>query len=522
MAQADQQERPPEGDRDGSQTAELERLANGVLWPGFLGREVPAWLADALADGLAGVVYFAQNLGGDAAALSAGIHRIAPHALIGIDEEGGSVTRLETTTGSTLPGAAELGILDDPDATRATGHEIGRRVAAIGADVVLAPVADVNTDPRNPVIGVRAFGSDTALVSRHVAAAVQGIQSAGVAACAKHYPGHGDTRTDSHHDLPRLTLDQEEIERVHLPPFATAAQAGVRAIMTAHICAPSWGQEPATLNPLVLGRLRESGFDGVIVTDALDMAAIRETVGIGGGAVRALAAGADLLCIGNPTNPGAAMLPDQDKRDYREARDAVVAALRSGALPRARVEEAARRVAALAAAVRPRAPVAEVGFDGDEIAGRALRLDGAFAPFADEPTTVVDLRRASTLAVDSAASHVALTLSAGGEIIRLDAQRSTDADIDGVAHAVRGQCVALVDSIDQGAPQRIALDRIRSVLPGLVAVNVGLPVDGAGPVVTASAASLLAARTARRALLHTLPAAATARTPEPRSSEGAS
>ncbi|OJU41422.1 MAG: hypothetical protein BGN97_15415 [Microbacterium sp. 69-10] len=487
---------------DDSERREIERLANSVLWPGFLGRVVPGWLADALRDGLAGVVYFAQNLGGDTAALSADIHRIAPHALIGIDEEGGSVTRLETTTGSTIPGAAELGALDDVEATRATGYEIGRRVAAIGADVVIAPVADVNTDPRNPVIGVRAFGSDTSLVSRHVAAAVTGIQAAGVAASAKHYPGHGDTHTDSHHDLPRITLDQDEIERVHLPPFTAAADAGVLSIMTAHIAAPQWGDAPATLNPVVLGRLRATGFDGVIVTDALDMAAIRESVGIGGGAVRALAAGADLLCIGNPTNPGDAMLADQDERDYREARDAVVAALRSGELPRERVEEAARRVAVMAAAVRDRGPVAEVPFHGDAIADRALRVDGAFTAFDDAPTTVIDLRRASSLAVDSAASHVALALAAGGEVIRMDAERAAGADIDAaVRSAGAGQSVALVDRIDVGSPQRVALDRIRGAIPAVVAVNVGLPVADAGTVITASAASLLAARAARRALL---------------------
>ncbi|MDT0158634.1 glycoside hydrolase family 3 N-terminal domain-containing protein [Microbacterium sp. ARD32] len=481
---------------------ELERLANAVLWPGFLGSTVPGWLADALRDGLAGVVLFAQNLGGGTAALSADIHRLAPQALIGIDEEGGSVTRLETATGSTIPGAAELGALDDVEATRAAGFEIGRRVDAIGADVVLAPVADVNTDPRNPVIGVRAFGSDTALVSRHVAAAVRGIQSAGVAACAKHYPGHGDTHTDSHHDLPRITLSQDEIERVHLPPFTAAIDAGVHAIMTAHIAAQHWGDAPATLDPVVLGRLR-AGFDGVIITDALDMAAIRESVGIGGGAVRALAAGADLLCVGNPTNPGAAMRPDQDERDYREARDAVVAAIRSGELPRARVEEAARRVAAMAATVRARGEVAGVPFDADAIADRALRIDGAFAPFDDAPTTVIDLRRASSLAVDSAGSHVALALAAGGRVVRLDADRAAGAEIEAAILAA-GECqsVVLVDRIDADAAQRAVLDRIRSAVPGTVAVNVGLAVPDPGPTVTASAASLLAARAARRALLN--------------------
>src|SRR5690606_40794652 len=122
----------------------------GVLWPGFLGDRVPDWLAEALTAGLAGVVYFAQNLDGDAAALSDEIHRLAPHALIGIDEEGGSVTRLEARTGSTLPGAAELGALADIAATRATGSAIGRRLAATRAGVIIAPVADVHHDPPTP------------------------------------------------------------------------------------------------------------------------------------------------------------------------------------------------------------------------------------------------------------------------------------------------------------------------------------------------------------------------------------
>lgn len=485
----------PQGD-------DLTRLVNGVLWPGFLGSEVPAWLGAALEEGLAGVVYFAQNLGGDTAALSADIHRRAPRALIGIDEEGGSVTRLETDTGSTVPGAAQLGVVDDVSATEATGYEIGRRVDRIGADVVIGPVADVNTEPRNPVIGVRAFGDSTDLVSRHTAAAVRGIQSAGVAACAKHYPGHGDTHTDSHHDLPTLALTQEQIDEHHLPPFTAAIRAGVLSIMTAHICAPQWGVLPATLNPDVLGRLRADGFDGVIVTDALDMAAVRELFGIGGGAVRALAAGADLLCIGNPTNPGAAMLPDQDERDYLVARDAIVAAIRSGELARERVEDAARRVARMADAVRSRPANADSPFDADGIADRAVRVQGDSAPFADEPTTVIDLRRASTLAVDSAASHVALALADGGEIIRLDAASAGETDIADAAHwAAAGQSIVLVDRIDAGSPQRRVLDGIRSAAPAVVAVNVGLAADAEGAVISSPAASLLAARAARRALL---------------------
>lgn len=263
-------------------TDELERLANGVLWPGFFGTEAPAWLRDELREGLAGVVYFGQNVGEGLPALSAQILDANPNALIGIDEEGGSVTRLESATGSTVPGAAQLGLLDDLVASEETGAELARRVRAVGANVVLGPVADVNTDPRNPVIGVRAFGDDEALVSRHVVATIDGIQDGAVAACVKHFPGHGDTHMDSHHSLPEITLDLEEFERVHLEPFRAAIDAGVDAVMTAHIVVPAWGEQPATLNPRVLGMLRDWGYDGVIITDALDMAAIRETVGLGG------------------------------------------------------------------------------------------------------------------------------------------------------------------------------------------------------------------------------------------------
>jgi hypothetical protein len=141
----------------------LRALVGGVLWPGFLGRSLPAWLRRELADGgLAGVVLFSHNLGDDAerAALAAELHSIRSGLVVGIDEEGGNVTRVEATTGSTLPSAAQLGFVDDPDATAAVGRALAERSLAVGANVVLAPVADVNTDPRNPVIGVRAFGDE--------------------------------------------------------------------------------------------------------------------------------------------------------------------------------------------------------------------------------------------------------------------------------------------------------------------------------------------------------------------------
>lgn len=492
-------------------TDDLERLANGVLWPGFFGTTAPQWLRDELSDGLAGVVYFGQNVSDELSALSTEILAANPDALIGIDEEGGSVTRLESATGSTVPGAAQLGLLDDLVASERTGAELARRVRAVGANVVLGPVADVNTDPRNPVIGVRAFGDDPDLVSRHVVATIDGLQDAAVAACVKHFPGHGDTHLDSHHALPEIALDVEEIERVHLAPFRAAVEAGVDAVMTAHIVVPAWGEQPATLNPRVLGMLREWGYDGVIITDALDMAAIRETVGLGGGAALALAAGADLLCIGNPTNPGDAALPDQDERDFRAARDGIVAALRDGSLARERVEEAAARVAGLAAKLRVAAAGAEGSeedFDAADIVRRVLAVSGE-APHASE-LAVIDARRRSTLAVDSAGSYVADALAGDGMRVRLDVAAAPIVDQDRVLDemgAAAGTTVLLIDRPDTDDAQRALVERAAVRDAGAVVVNVGLPAARPLPlpVVEVAAASRLGAQLAREALLGRFP-----------------
>lgn len=478
---------------------DLARLANGVLWPGFFGTEPPEWLLEELRDGLAGAVYFGQNVGDGLSAMSARITEANPDALIGIDEEGGNVTRLESAAGSTLPGAAQLGIVDDVDATRASGAELARRVGAIGGNVILGPVADVNTDPRNPVIGVRSFGSDEALVSRHVLAAVDGIQDGPVAACIKHFPGHGDTHLDSHHALPEIALDVEEFERVHLAPFRAAVAAGVDAVMTAHIVVPAWGTEPATLNPRVLGMLRDWGFEGVIITDALDMAAIRETVGIGPGAARALAAGADLLCIGNPTNRGEATLADQDLRDLHAARDGIIAALRDGSLPRERVEDAARRVARLAQTLRTRtARTAPMDFDGPGIVARAVT--GATADAM--ALAVVDARRRSTLAVDSASAYVADALAGDGHRVRLDVARTSLAEQDAAldaAVAADGLTVILLDRPDADEAQRSLVERAAARDREAVVVNVGLAPQRplALPVVDVGAASRIGAQAAR-------------------------
>jgi beta-N-acetylhexosaminidase len=383
--------------------SELHGLAHRVLMGSFRGPVAPEWLAERLAAGLGSVCLFGSNLTGrdaDVAALTAALHAAGPGCLVALDEEGGDVTRLDALAGSPVPGAAALGAVDEPAATRAIAAGLGARLAAAGIDLDLAPDADVNSAPDNPVIGVRSFGASPALVSRHVRAYVDGLQSAGVAACAKHFPGHGDTRQDSHVDLPTVDADAALLAGRELVPFAAAVRAGAAAIMTSHVLLAALDpHHPATTSPVVLGMLRrELGFDGVIVTDALDMAGVSGPKAYGSipaAAVASLAAGADLLCIG----PG---IDD-------ELTGAIVAAIRdavaSGALPAGRLADAAGRVDALAARIaagtlagagagagdRPGAAAGAGGFragpqwtgaEGDwsgigrQIAARALRVDG--------------------------------------------------------------------------------------------------------------------------------------------------
>lgn len=322
-------------------------LVNSVIWPGFEGTAAPSWLIDELEHGLAGTVYFSNNLTSvaTAAELSAALRRANPYALIGLDEEGGTVTRLQSQQGSTITGAGLLGAINDTALTSRASGLIAEQCHLAGVNVVLAPVADVNVNPLNPVIGVRSFGADPELVSAHIGAAVSAFNSKGVASCAKHFPGHGDTTADSHLALPISGADAATQESVHLAPFRAAVEAGVPAVMSAHVVLPHLGDEPATLNPQALQTLRGLGFDGVIVSDALDMAAIAKTHGIGHGGVLALAAGVDLLCVGNPTNVDD---PGLDRAQFTELHEAIVGALADGSLPVERLEEASQRVRALA------------------------------------------------------------------------------------------------------------------------------------------------------------------------------
>ena len=327
-----------------SGTDTLTRDALTVLQPGFPGTTAPDWLLRRLGEGLASVGLFGRNIASpdQLAALTAQLRSERDDVLVAIDEEGGDVTRLEARTGSSFPGNHALGAVDDVDLTRAVAHELGRRLAACGVNLNWAPSADVNSNPSNPVIGVRSFGADPESVARHTAAYVTGLQSAGVAACTKHFPGHGDTAVDSHHALPRIDAGPTVLEQRELLPFRAAIAAGTRAVMSAHILVPTLDPDrPATLSLRILTDLLRGqlGYDGLIVTDGMEMQAIAATYGIERGSVLAIAAGADAICVGG----GLA-----DDETVRRLRDALVGAVRSGELPEERLAEAAERVRELA------------------------------------------------------------------------------------------------------------------------------------------------------------------------------
>jgi len=263
-----------------------------------------------------------------------------PYAIIAVDEEAGDVTRLFAATGAPFPGNAVLGRLDDVDTTRDTAAAIGWSLREAGCTVNFAPCVDVNSRSDNPVIGVRSFGSDADLVARHGAAWVAGLQSTGVAATAKHFPGHGDTAQDSHVSLPVVNRSLDQLRGRELLPFAAAINAGCRLIMTSHILLPQLDREqPATLSRIVLDDLlrRELGFSGVVVSDALDMAGASSAVGMAGAAVAALRASCDLLCLGT----------ENTDAQLAHIQQAVQDAIAEGSLASDRVSDAGSRVLGL-------------------------------------------------------------------------------------------------------------------------------------------------------------------------------
>jgi beta-N-acetylhexosaminidase len=426
----------------------LGPAAAACLFPGFEGEVVPDWLKGLLAGGLGGVVLFARNIRdpAQAAALTGALRAERGELLVATDEEGGDVTRLEAARGSSFPGNLALGAVDDIVLTRRVAAAIGGELGSVGIDLDLAPVADVVVDPAAAIVGVRSFGSDPQAVARHVGAFVDGLQSVGVAACAKHFPGHGEAVGDSHLEVPVVDADLETLRSRALAPFVAAVEAGVRAVMTAHVRFTALDDEPATLSRLWIELLRSKlSFEGVVMTDALEMQGAGGPAGIEQSAVRSLAAGADALCL------GADLSPEQVERVH----EAIVEAVPAGRLDEGRLHEAAGRVAALAAWTSPRpAHDREAGL---EAARRALRVEGD-ASLEGEPL-VVELWPEATIAAGEAQHGLGEIL--GARTIRLREGDPLPPLGDGVVFVVRDA-------------HRHAWQR-QLVPPGAVVVEAGLP-----------------------------------------------
>jgi len=303
-------------------------LVGQKLLLAFQGKEPSPEIINALKKYKPGGLTFFRSLNIDnptqVRELTYSLQRIArdldlPPLLIATDQEGGQLMAIGEGT-TPLPGNMALGATGSTELARKTGEVLGRELVAMGVNVNYAPICDVNINPQNPVIGIRSFGEDPAAVAELASAMIKGIQSQGVAATAKHFPGHGDTDGDSHHGLPSVLHTLERLQRVEFPPFQAAIAADAKLMMTAHLALPAIDgpdAPPATLSRNILqGLLRNQlGFNGVIVTDAMDMKAIRQGDALGEDAVKAAAAGADLLLLTSN--------PDDQRHVYKRLLDAL-------------------------------------------------------------------------------------------------------------------------------------------------------------------------------------------------------
>ncbi|MFF8915245.1 glycoside hydrolase family 3 protein [Streptomyces sp. NPDC015032] len=472
-----------------STTDTLTRDALAVLQPGFTGTTAPDWVLRRVDEGLASVALFGRNIrtAEQVTALTSQLRAEREDLLVAIDEEGGDVTRLEVRTGSSFPGNLALGHVDDVALTHAVALELGRRLAECGVNLNWAPSADVNSNPGNPVIGVRSFGADPQLVARHTAAYIEGLQAAGVAACTKHFPGHGDTAIDSHHAMPRIDVDLETLYARELVPFRAAIAAGSKCVMSAHILLPALDPDhPATVSPQILtGLLREElGYDGLIVTDAVEMRAIAGTYGIERGSVLAIAAGADALCVGGGL---------EDDGTVQRLRDALVTAVRNGELAEERLADAAARVRALASWTRgaegagagPGAAVQEGTASGAGTgsgvglvaARRAVRVTGSAEPLT-EPAYVAAFTSASNIAVGNETPWgVAAELGRLVPGTRTDTYSSETEEPAAAVLRAAGErrIVVVVRDVHRHAWMAAAIDALVAERPGTVVVEMGVP-----------------------------------------------
>ncbi len=500
---------------DLSPLQQLRRQISTTLLPGFEGTTLPDWLAARLRGGLGGVCLFGMNIESipQLRALTDAIREANPHAIIAIDEEGGDVTRLYYDIGSPYPGAAVLGRINDLEHTEDIGRLVGWELRRAGCNLNFAPSIDINSNANNPVIGVRSFGAEPAPVAAHSAAWIRGHQQSGVAVSAKHFPGHGDTAVDSHLSLPVIDRSLEDLRERELVPFRAAVAAGARTIMSSHILLPQVDADnPATFSQKILqGVLRdELGFDGVIVTDALDMKGASGVHGLAEAAVRAIIGGCDLLCIGSKNTD----------LQMEEIEAAVLAAVDSGRLSAERVTEAAERVIRLA----------EESFDLEA----SIAIPDAIETTID-PTLAVD-RVIATFDVSAAARDWLARGSHAQTVVRIDTVANIAVGVApwgpfaeiaqvpdsaiGLAwldHNVRPICAEAQELPTLNGPvvvvgkdnhrhefAREAIDALRAANPEVIVVDMGWPSDDRA---YADIATFGASRLLGRSLLSMLDAA---------------
>lgn len=463
----------------------LEQKAGQVLMVGFDGTTLTDTLRQLITDiQPGGLVVFERNVGENPAALAAltasaqqaAARAGAPPLTISIDQEGGAVTRLRAARGFTeFPSAMAVAATgDDADAAR-IGTAIADELLAVGVNMDLAPDLDVNVNPDNPVIGTRSFGSDPARVAALGAQFIQAMQARGVMAVGKHFPGHGDTAVDSHVGLPVIQHERTRLDAVEFVPFRAAMRAGVVGIMTAHIEFPAIDATPglpATLSARALtGLLREEmGFDGLIFTDSLMMGAlVNEGRSIPQAAAQALAAGADVLLFNN----GEAM--------HRAAHAEIVAGVKAGRIPMARLDAAVTRI------LRAKARFGLLGTPAGATAAASVGAPERRALSRDVTARAITLVRdaagllpvsdPSRLLVIETPQAAGLARALGASSMGVSAQ-PTDSEIRLVADAARGRTFLVATSDVLKNPRQAAL--VKALLASgapVIVVAIRLPYD---------------------------------------------
>jgi beta-N-acetylhexosaminidase len=457
---------------------DLDEAAHRCLVAGFEGTTVvPDTLKRLIDRGLGGVILFTRNVrdAEQVRRLTDTLRALRPDLLVGIDNEGGGIGHLVAAGAPEVPGSYALGVVDDPGLTARCADALAGHLATLGITASYAPVADVQRESGNPIVRTRAFGTDPELVSRHLSAWIAATEARGIASCAKHFPGHGGTLTDSHH---AVAVDPRPYDALDLDPFRAAIAAGVPMLMSAHVVFPALdANRPATLSRRILRHLLrdELAFDGVLVSDALEMKSIADLYGEAAGARIALAAGADQVIVAVA-----------DLAVSLECRDAVLEALRDGVLGEERVREAAGRVQRLVE--RYATPGDEVAVwdegAGLEAARRAVRVPPAGVRAGVRGAHVVDLFPAPHPALNWGGEDLLTEVLAVDPTATGTAVAGEPADVDALVDVIlakAGSVPLVVATCDAGLyPWQARMrDELVARRPGVVRVATGLPEEGA-------------------------------------------